>query len=135
MIIILLLALGLGFVAGLRTFTAPAAVMLVRGGIAGYILSVLAVGEYVADALPKTPLRTAFPWIRLASGAFSGWMIAAIHNGPVVAGAIFGIIGTLIGTYGGLAARLAAIARIGAIPAAIVEDIVAIALAAFFVTR
>jgi uncharacterized membrane protein len=45
------------------------------------------------------------------------------------------VIGALAGTYGGHAARIAAIARIGAIPAAVAEDVVAIALAALIVTR
>ena len=54
----LLLALGLGFVSGLRTFTPVAAVMLVRGGIWGIVLAVAAVGEYVVDVLPNTPSRT-----------------------------------------------------------------------------
>jgi hypothetical protein len=39
----LILALGLGFVSGLRTFTPVAAVMLVHGGIWGIILAVAAV--------------------------------------------------------------------------------------------
>ena len=39
----LLLALGLGFVSGLRTFTPVAAVMLVRGGIWGIVLAIAAV--------------------------------------------------------------------------------------------
>ena len=38
----LLLALGLGFVSGFRTFTPAAAVMLVRGGISGIVLAVAA---------------------------------------------------------------------------------------------
>ena len=45
------------------------------------------------------------------------------------------IVGAVIGAYAGHAARLAAIARIGGYPAAIVEDLVAIGLAAFIVTR
>jgi uncharacterized membrane protein len=48
---------------------------------------------------------------------------------------IAGIAGAVIGAYAGHAARLAAIARIGRYPAAIVEDLVAIGLAAFIVTR
>jgi uncharacterized membrane protein len=39
------------------------------------------------------------------------------------------VIGAVIGTLYGYRARMAAIARFGAMPAAIVEDIVAIALA------
>jgi uncharacterized membrane protein len=54
----LLLALGLGFVSGLRTFTPVAAVMLVRGGIWGIVMAIAAVGEYVVDVLPNTPSRT-----------------------------------------------------------------------------
>jgi uncharacterized membrane protein len=130
------LALGLGFVSGLRVFTAPAAVMLARGGIPGYVFAVLALGEYVTDALPATPARTELPSViaRVLSGVFVGWTIAT-HGGSSVAGAAAGVIGAFVGTYGGKAARLAAIARIGAMPAALAEDAVAIGLAAFLVTR
>ena len=87
--------------------------------------------------MPNIPSRTALPSIvvRPLSGAIAGWWISAAHGGSTIAGAIAGIIGALIGTYGGHAARVAAIARIGAIPAAIAEDVVAIALAALLVTR
>jgi uncharacterized membrane protein len=69
------------------------------------------------------------------SGAFSGWVIATMQGASGVFGAIAGIVGALLGTYGGHAARLAAIARIGAYPAAIAEDLVAVGLAGFLVTR
>jgi uncharacterized membrane protein len=125
------LALILGFVAGLRTFTPVAAVLLVRGGIWGIVFAVAAAAEYVADILPATPSRTKPIGVtaRVVSGAFCGWMIASTF------GAIAGVIGALLGTYLGHAARIAAIARIGAYPAAIVEDLIAIGLAAFAVTR
>ena len=58
---------------------------------------------------------------RVISGAFVGWMIATMHDGSGMFGAIAGIAGAVIGTYVGYAARLAAIARIGGYPAAIVE--------------
>lgn len=79
----LLLALGLGFVSGLRTFTPVAAVMLVRGGFWGIVLAVAAVGEYVVDVLPNTPSRTQAMGLsaRVVSGAFVGWMIATMHDG------------------------------------------------------
>jgi len=133
----LLLALSLGFVSGLRTFTPVAAVMLVRGGIWGIVLAVAAVGEYVVDVLPNTPSRTQAMGLsaRVVSGAFVGWMIATMHDGSGMFGAIVGIAGAVIGAYAGHAARLAAIARIGPYPAAIVEDLVAIGLAAFIVIR
>ena len=134
----LLLALGIGLVSGLRTFTSLAALALSRGfGVWGIVLGVAALGEYVADASPKIPSRTALPSIviRPLSGAIAGWFITAWHGGSPVAGAIAGAIGALIGTYGGHAARAAAIGKIGALPAAIAEDVVAIALAALIVTR
>jgi uncharacterized membrane protein len=133
----LLLALSLGFVSGLRTFTSLAAVLLVRGGIWGIILTVAALGEYVMDVLPSTPSRTQAMGLsaRVVSGALAGWMIATMHDGLGTFGAIAGIVGAVIGTYAGHAGRLTAIARIGAYPAAIVEDLVAIGLAAFIVTR
>jgi uncharacterized membrane protein len=126
----------LGIVSGLRTFTSPAAVMLRAGGVAGIVLAICAAGEYVVDALPQTPSRTRPVGVaaRLISGAFVGWTIA-VPAGSAVAGAIAGVIGAVIGTFGGHAARIAAIARIGALPAAFIEDLVAIALAALIVTR
>ena len=132
-----LLALGIGFVSGLRVMTSLAALALARGGLWGIVLSIAAVGEYIADAMPNIPSRTALPSIvvRPLSGAVAGWLIAAWHGASPVAGGLAGIVGAFAGTYGGHAARLWAIARIGAIPAAIAEDVVAIALAAFFVTR
>jgi len=134
---ILLLAFAIGFVSGLRTFTSLAALMLVRGGVWGWVLAVAAVGEYVADAMPQIPPRTRLPSIviRPLSGAIAGWLIASGHGGSAAGGAVLGIAGALAGTYGGHAARLAAIARIGALPAALAEDAVAIALAAYIVTR
>jgi uncharacterized membrane protein len=133
----LLLAFGIGFVSGLRAVTSLAALMLVRGGVWGYVFALGAIGEYVADASPKIPPRTALPSIivRPLSGAAAGWLIAGMHGGTVWLGAVVGLVGAFAGTYGGKAARLAAITRIGALPAAVAEDIVAIALAAFLVTR
>lgn len=132
-----LLALGIGFVSGLRAMTSLAALALTRSGLWGIVLSAAAVGEYIVDAMPNVPSRTALPSIvvRPVSGAVAGWLIAAWQGGPPIGGAIAGVIGAVAGTYGGHAARLWAIARIGAIPAALAEDVVAIGLAALLVTR
>jgi uncharacterized membrane protein len=133
----LILAFGLGLVSGLRTFTSVAAVLLVRGGFWGIVTAVAAVAEYVADVLPKTPSRTGPVGLaaRIISGAFVGWTIASRHGGSALAGTVAGAVGAVIGAFGGHAARIAAIARIGGYPAAIAEDLVAIGLAAFIVTR
>ena len=127
----------LGVVAGLRSLTAPAAVLLAaRDFVAGGIVAALALGEFVADALPTTPSRTtAVPLMaRIASGAFVGWFVVPGTTGTRIVGAIVGIAGALVGTYGGHALRLRAISAIGAIPAALVEDVVAIGLAVAAVT-
>jgi uncharacterized membrane protein len=133
----LIAAFALGFVAGLRAFTAPAALFLARGGIAGIILAILAVAELIGDMLPQIPSRTSPPALiaRILSGGIVGWFVAGANGGTAVIGAIVGVIGALIGAYGGRAVRIAAIERIGAIPSALLEDAVAIGLAAFVVTQ
>jgi uncharacterized membrane protein len=133
----LVLALGIGLVSGLRTFTSLAAVFLVRGGVVGVVLGVAALGEYVYDLSPNCQSRTLFPSnvARMISGAIAAWFLVASRGGSPVLGAVDGIVGALIGTYGGAAVRSAMIVRLGAVPAGIVESLVAIALAAFIVTR
>jgi len=135
--VVLLLALAIGFVSGLRTLTSLAAIFLERGGVLGYVLGVCAIGEYVVDAMPWTPSRTGALGVsaRVVSGAVAGWFIAGSHGGNTIWGLIAGIVGALLGTYAGHAARLAAIAAIGALPAAILEDVIAIGLAFVVVTR
>ena len=142
--LILLLALLIGVVAGLRTFTAPAAISwaahlgwLPLGDTSlafmGYawtpwILPVLALVEFVLDQLPSTPSRTVPIQFggRIVTAALSGAAIAA-PPGSEIAGGIAGIVGAVIGTLGGLAARtrLAAAFRKDA-PAGLIEDAVAI---------
>src|SRR4029078_3249812 len=98
--------------------TPVAALLLVRGSIWGAVLTVAAVGEYVWDVLSNTPSRTQARGLsaRGVRRAFVGWMIAAMHDGSAVFGAIAGIAGAVIGTYAGHAARLAGIARMGGAP-------------------
>jgi uncharacterized membrane protein len=125
------LALLFGVIAGLRTFTAPAAYFLHRGGIAGYVLALAALGEYAYDASPKAEsrLRLMGLSVRLISGGVTGWFVAGI------AGAAAGALGSIAGAYGGSAIRTKLMEAIGAVPAALVEDAIAIGLAIFAVTR
>jgi uncharacterized membrane protein len=124
---LIVIALLLGFATGLRTFIGPAAYFLHRGGVAGIVLAVFAVLEMIVDALPQAPSRTHAVGLggRIISGGVVGWFVAGIP------GAIAGIAGAVAGTYAGHAARARAITAIGAIPAALAEDAVAIALAFF----
>jgi len=142
--IILLLALLIGVVAGLRAFTAPAAISwaahlgwLPLGdsplAFLGYtwtpwILTALALVEFVTDQLPTTPSRTVPVQFgaRIIMAALSGAAIGTPSDWLIIGG-IVGIVGVAIGTLGGRAARarLAAAFRKDA-PAAFIEDAVSI---------
>ncbi|MDP9018733.1 MAG: hypothetical protein M3N19_10475 [Candidatus Eremiobacteraeota bacterium] len=128
---IYLIALGLGFVSGLRTFTSIAALLLVRGGTWGIVACIAALGEYVIDLMPWVPSRTAMPSIivRSLSGAFVGYLFATMHGASGLIGGVGGVIGAIAGTFGGHSVRLWAIDRIGAIPAGLAEDLIAIGIA------
>ena len=145
---IFLPSLLIGVVAGLRAMTAPAAVSwaarlgwldLAASPLAflGYaftpwIMTVLALGELVADQLPTTPSRKLpAPFAgRILSGALCGGAIGAA-GGALVIGAIAGVIGGVIGTLGGHAFRARLAAAFGRdLPAALLEDVVAVGGAA-----
>jgi uncharacterized membrane protein len=132
MMFALLIAAALGFAAGLRTMTPPATILLARHHtVAGVVLGVFAACEWVIDLLPATPARTKLgPLVgRLASGAFVGWLAVDGSETMNIAGAIVGACAAAAGTFGGYRARIAAIDRVGALRAALAEDVVAIALA------
>jgi len=141
---ILILALLIGVVAGLRVLTAPAAVawaaylgwlplagtpLAFMGHVAApWVFSALALGELVADQLPKTPSRKVPVQFgtRLAMGALCGAAIAA-PGGQLVLGLIVGVIGAVLGTLGGASARARMAQAFGRdLPAALIEDVVAI---------
>jgi uncharacterized membrane protein len=141
---LLVLALLIGVIAGLRSMTAPAVVSWAArlGGIninsswlafLGYswtpwILSIAALGELIADKLPSTPSRKMPPSFafRIVSGSISGAAIGISH-GSLLLGLVGGAIGAVIGTLGGAAARSALAKIFGKdLPAALLEDAVAI---------
>lgn len=133
---LLLAALLLGFVAGLRTFTAPAVLWLMRhASPIAYVLGVLAIAEFVGDLHPQAPARTRAVGLlaRAISGAFCGWIIASPSGLPGI-GAAVGAFGAIAGAYIGLALRMRAIAPLGNVPAGILEDIIAIAAAVLIVS-
>ena len=139
-----LLALAIGIIAGLRVFTALAAIAwaanLGRLDLDGswlaflgwrftpWIATLVALGELVTDQLPSTPSRKvpAQFGARLIAGALCGVAIG-LPAGMAAAGAVAGIVGALIGTWGGAWARGRMAAAFGSDrPAALIEDIVAI---------
>jgi uncharacterized membrane protein len=144
---IYLLALFMGIVAGLRALTVPAAVSwAARFGwlnlhgtflaFLGYawtpwILTALALSEYFTDQLPSTPSRTVPPQFaaRLLTGALAGAALA-MRSGSWVAGAVTGAAGAFLGTVGGHAARARLAKAFGRDrPAGLLEDVVAIVAA------
>ena len=134
----------IGIVGGLRAMTAPAAVSwaaylgwLPLGdswlAFLGYqwtpwIFTALAVAEVVTDQLPSTPSRKVPVQFgtRLLSGALSGAALM-IGVGSLWLGAVAGLLGAVIGTFGGAAVRKKLAAAFGRdLPAALMEDVVAI---------
>ena len=131
--ILLLGAALLGLCAGLRTFTAPAVLWLLRHpGPAAWGLAVLALLEDAADLHPKAPPRTGATGLfaRICSGGFCGGALLASAGHPVVGGVIVGALCAIAGAYAGLALRVRAIRVVGRVPAALLEDGLAIAASA-----
>jgi uncharacterized membrane protein len=96
-----------------------------------YILSLMALGEMVNDKLPKTPSRLIPPQFitRIVTGSLCGTAIG-LSTGHLVAGLLAGAVGSVAGTLGGARARGFGAKLLGRdLPAALVEDVVAIGLA------
>jgi len=148
---IIFLSLLIGVVAGLRAMTAPAAVAWAASlgwfdisqtplAFLGYkwtpwVLTVLAIGELVTDQLPSTPSRKVPIQFgtRIVSGGLSGAALGAA-GGSLVLGMIAGIVGAVLGTYGGAAVRARLAASFGRdLPAALIEDVVAVVAALLIV--
>ena len=145
----------LGFLNGLRTLT-PVAVLcwgahwhwfgfdhslfaFLGNPISLWVFTLLAVGELIADKLPKTPARTEPVGIigRCIFGAGSAAALTTLAGAPLALGIIVGALGALGGTYIGYLARrgLTVQAGIPDLPIALLEDVVAIGGAFFVVSR
>jgi len=144
----------IGVIAGLRSLTAPAVVSwaarlgwlhlentsLAFLGFAAtpYILTVLAIGELIADKLPKTPSRKAPPGFtaRLVTGALCGAALGGT-TGAMGPGLIAGGLGAVAGTLGGYEFRARLVRATGGkdLPIALLEDAIAIGGAILIVSR
>jgi uncharacterized membrane protein len=141
----LLLAFLIGFFAGLRSLTAPAATawaaylgwlklerpLSLIGSLPSVIIfTLLAIGEIVRDKLPNTPARTAPEGLiaRIVMGALTGACIAAAGGQGAVVGAILGAIGSVVGTFAGYQFRIRLVKALGTkdIYLALFEDLIAI---------
>ncbi len=152
---VLLLAFCIGIITGLRSLTGPAVLAwaahrnwlnlhgtplsFMASTTAMVIFVVLAVGELIADQLPSAPSRTAPPGLiaRITMGALAGAGVTAAGSQSLVLGAVLGVVGALIGTFGGYQARtgLVKALKVPDLVIATAEDIVAIGGGLFIVSR
>ncbi len=150
---ILVYAFLIGIIAGLRALMAPAIVSwgagLVWFNLAGtplhfmsypatrWIFTVLELGELVNDKLPQTASRKVPPQFsaRVLMGAFAGATLGASRD-SLVGGLIAGAVGAVVGTLGGASVRSALAKSFGRdLPAALLEDAVALFGALFIISR
>jgi uncharacterized membrane protein len=103
------------------------------------IFTLLAIGEFIGDKLPKTPSRiTLFPLAaRAGSGALCGSALAVAASVPVAGGAVCGLVGAIVGAYAGYSVRRLLTSRAGLpdLLIALVEDAVAIGGGLLVVSR
>jgi uncharacterized membrane protein len=150
---VLVLAFGIGIVAGLRSLTAPAIVAwsahvgwlhlhgsplaFIGSTTAVAIFSLLATGELVADKLPMVPKRTALAPLmaRVVTGGLCGACLCAAAGKSLLAGALLGGIGGIVGAFLGFSIRRRLDLHIKDLVVAVCEDVVAIGLALFLVSR
>ena len=152
---IIFVAFGIGVVAGLRALLAPAAVAwaahlgwlrllgwpvaFMTSTWAVLLFSALALFELIGDLLPNTPKRTdpAPLAARFISGGLCGACVCASANHSLLMGTALGGIGAVIGAFAGyeFRRRLVTASNVKDIFIALPEDLIAIRLALFFVTR
>jgi uncharacterized membrane protein len=151
----LLLAFGIGLVAGLRSMTAPAVVAwaayfgwinlsgshlsFMSSAWAVGLFTLAALGEFVADQLPGTPARTALGplAVRIVVGLFTGACVGVAGGATLWFPALAGAIGALVGAFGGYRARVGMVRKFQVSDAviAIPEDLIAIGLGLLLVSR
>jgi uncharacterized membrane protein len=150
---VFVLALGIGIVAGLRSLTAPAVVawgahlswLNLHGSPLAFmgstpavaIFSLLAIGELIADKLPMIPKRTApAPLMaRVVTGGLCGACLCAAVGKSLLAGTLLGGIGGIVGAFLGYGIRRRLDLHIKDLVIAVCEDVVAVGMALFLVSR
>lgn len=130
---VVVMALAIGFAAGLRTFMPLAALRFPKHDWTTVLFALAAIGELIGDKLPSTPARTKwYAFIgRLIVGGYAGGVVASGLSSSFVLGVLLGVSGAVIGTYAGYAWRTIVRERAGApdIVFALIEDVVSIAIA------
>jgi uncharacterized membrane protein len=152
---VLLLALLIGIVSGLRSVTAPAvvawgahlnwlslhntALSFMVSTAAVVIFTLLALVELIADKLPSTPSRTEPVGLiaRILLGGLSGACVAVSGAQSIVVGAVLGAVGGVAGAFVGYEARtrLVKALKVPDLVIALLEDAVAIGGGLLIVSR
>lgn len=152
---VLLLCFLIGCVAGLRSMMAPAIVCaaaylrwvhlegtplaFLTSQAALWIFTFLAIGELIADKLPRTPPRTALVGLiaRAITGALCGAALAASGGKTLSVGAALGLLGGVGGAFAGYYIRRGLVIQMQ-LPdfvIAVVEDLLAISGGLYVVSR
>jgi uncharacterized membrane protein len=139
----------LGFATGLRSMT-PMAVLCwyayagqlsadwapwISHPSLAIIFTVLAVGELVADKMPWVPDRISpgpLIW-RILLGGFAGAICATSMQGPGLEGVLLGIVGVLLGAFGGYMLRRDLVQNLDCKgwQVALLEDVIAVGAAIY----
>ena len=150
----LLLAFLIGFFAGLRSLTPPAAtawaaslgwlkleppLSFMGSTPAVVIFTLLAAMELVADKLAIMPSRKSPPGLiaRILSGGLTGACVAASGGQGILPGAVLGAVGGVAGCFAGYSARVGIVKALGTkdIYVALIEDFTAVAGSLWVVSR
>ena len=143
----------LGIATGMRTFT-PIAVLCwfmwfatlpvtelnfwTANAFAVGVFTLLALGEYYIDTLPRTPSRkSAGPLIaRLVFGSLVGALVSSSFMNPLAGGILLGIAGVLIGTFLGYRVRMYVAGLLNNdLPVAVCESLLALGISALAVQQ
>ncbi|MCU1264892.1 MAG: hypothetical protein JWM21_1210 [Acidobacteria bacterium] len=150
----LLFAFLIGFLAGLRSLTAPAVtawavhlgwlksehpLSLIGSLPAVIILTLAACVELVIDKLPNTPSRTSLPGLlaRIVTGGVTGVYVSVSGGHGALVGAGLGAAGGVVGCFAGHEARTRLVNAIGTRDTyvAVVEDLITVGGCLWIVTR
>jgi uncharacterized membrane protein len=141
---VLLFALLLGAVCGLRSMTAPAVVAwgahlgwlhldgsflaFLANKISLVVFSLFALAELIADKLPFIPRRTQPGPLgtRIIFGAMCAAALCISAGASAVAGAVLGALGALAGSFAGYGYRHSLAGKVPDFLLALLEDVVAV---------
>ncbi len=153
--VVLLLSVLIGVVCGLRSMTGPALVCwgahlgwlhltgshvaFMANIVALVLFTLCAIGELIADKLPKIPRRTAvgpLVW-RVLMGGLCGGAFAVAGGASFWTCCLLGGLGGLMGAFGGYWTRrsLTSENRLPDLPVALIEDLIAVGGGLFLISR